>query len=161
MSTSSETPLHKGLEQISFLLGTWRGQGKGHYPTIDDFTYGEEIRLWHDGRPLIFYSQRTWNLENEMPMHSETGFWRPQRDGSIEIVLAHTFGCVEIQEGRVDGSRIETRSKELASTTSAKEVVGLARSYTADGDSLHYELQMAFGEHELQTHLEGNLTRAG
>ena len=151
--------LHKGLEGISYLIGTWKGQGKGNYPTIDDFTYGEEVRFWHDGRPLVFYAQKTWNLDTEMPMHSETGFWRPQRDGSIEIVLAHTFGCVEIQEGRVDGDRIETRSKEIASTTSAKDVVGLSRRYTVDGDSLHYELQMAFGEHALQPHLAGRLAR--
>lgn len=156
----NEAPLHKGVERVSFLLGTWRGEGKGRYPTIDDFTYGEELRFWHDGRPLLFYASRTWNLESQAPMHSESGFWRPQRDGTIELVLAHTFGCVEIQEGSVNGTRIETRSKHVVSTTSAKEVAGLSRVYSVDGDALSYEIEMAFGDHHLQNHLSGNLQRA-
>ena len=153
--------MHKGLERVSFLLGTWRGEGEGRYPTIDDFSYGEELRFWHDGRPLMFYAQRTWNLESEAPMHSETGFWRPQRDGSIELVLAHTFGCVEIQEGTIEQTTISTRSKEIASTTSAKNVAGLSRVYTVDGGTLSYELQMAFEDNELQNHLTGKLERTG
>jgi len=151
--------LHKGLERVSYLLGTWRGEGKGRYPTIDDFAYGEEVKFWHDGRPLLFYAQRTWNLETDGPMHSETGFWRPQRDGSIEIVLAHTFGCVEIQEGTVEGNRIGTKSKGVVSTSSAKDVVALARHYSVDGDTLSYELEMQFDDNELQNHLSGTLTR--
>jgi hypothetical protein len=42
--------VHKGIEPISYLLGTWRGEGKGRYPTIEDFSYGEEpyLRLHRD-----------------------------------------------------------------------------------------------------------------
>ncbi len=155
----SEPELHKGLQRLAFLLGTWRGEGAGRYPTIDEFVYGEELRFWHDGRPILFYSQRTWSLETEMPMHSEMGFWRPQRDGTIEAVLAHTFGIVEIQEGSVEGKRIALRSKRLASTPSAKEVAELSRTYDVQGDLLACELQMAFGEEPLQNHLSSTLRR--
>ena len=155
------TEPHPAIEPIAFLLGTWRGMGKGVYPTIDDFTYGEEIRFWHFGRPLIAYTQRTWSLDNETPMHSEMGFWRPQRDGSIEIVLTHTFGAVEIQEGRIEGARIVTESRTVASTTSAKEVTQIARTYEMEGTSLRYQVAMAAVEQPLQGHLEATLTRVG
>ena len=92
-------------------------------------------------------------------MHTESGYWRPQRDGSIEVVIAHNFGIVEIQEGTIEGTTIDLRSAAVTSTTSAKKIEGLARKYVVDGDSLTYDLQMAYGEHGLQPHLNAELKR--
>lgn len=152
-------PRHERIEPISFLLGTWRGEGRGIYPTIDDFSYREESRFWHDGRPFLFYEQRTWRLESGAPSHSEVGFWRPQSDGSIEIVLAHTNGIVEIQTGTIEGDRVHTRSTDLVSAPTAKTVEGLERTYSVSGNELLYIMHMAFGEHESQQHLEATLHR--
>jgi hypothetical protein len=48
----SPPPLHPVLQPVSCLLGTWRGEGEGGYPTIQSFKYGEEIKLWHSGKVL-------------------------------------------------------------------------------------------------------------
>jgi hypothetical protein len=48
----------------------------------------------------------------------------------------------------------------VASTTTAKDVAGLSRTYSIDGDTLTYQLEMAFGDNELQNHLSGTLQRA-
>lgn len=155
----TKASLHPLLQPVAFLIGTWTGDGKGQYPSIDAFSYGEEVRFWHVGRPWLGYSQRTWNLENHAPMHSEMGFWRPQEDGPIEVVLAHAFGIVEVQEGIVTGTRVELKSKDLVSTSTAKEVRELARTFEVDGDRLSYEVAMAYGEHPLQAHLAASLRR--
>lgn len=34
---------HAALRPVKGLIGTWKGEGKGVYPTIDDFSYTEEL----------------------------------------------------------------------------------------------------------------------
>jgi hypothetical protein len=156
----SGPPLHQELATISFLIGTWRGEGKGEYPTVDPFAYEEEIRFWHDGRPLLFYEQRNWNAASKAPMHSETGFWRPREGGAIEVVLAHGFGVAEIEEGEVHGRRCELRSRSLASTSTAKVIREVTRTYELEGDVLNYQMAMAYGDTPLTHHLRAELRRA-
>ena len=153
-----DAPLHDALRPLAFLLGTWRGEGAGKYPGVDDFEYGEEARFWHYGRPVLAYSQRTWALASGAPMHSEMGFWRPA-PGEIEVVLAHAFGITEILEGRVEGQRVALRSASLTSAPTAKRVDAVGRVYEVAAGTLTYELEMAFGEHELQPHLKAKLER--
>jgi hypothetical protein len=150
--------LHGALRPLAFLLGTWRGTGAGKYPGIDDFEYGEETRFWHYGRPVLAYAQRTWSVASGAPMHSEMGFWRPAGEG-IEVVLSHAFGITEILAGAVDGERITLRSESLASAPTAKRVEAIARTIEVTGDALTYDVQMAFGENELQPHLRAELQR--
>lgn len=46
--------LHEHLQGVSWLLGKWRSEdGKGTYPTIDDFKYCEEIEFTHVGQPNL------------------------------------------------------------------------------------------------------------
>ena len=151
-------PLHDALRPLAFLLGTWRGSGAGKYPGIDDFEYGEESRFWHYGRPVLAYAQRTWSVASGAPMHSEMGFWRPAGDG-IEVVLSHAFAITEILTGEVEGERLTLRSRSLTSAPTAKTVAAVARTIEVAGDELTYDVQMAFGDHELQPHLRAELKR--
>lgn len=151
--------VHDALAPLAGLIGTWRGAGSGRYPGIDDFEYAEEVRFWHYGRPVLAYTQRTWAPATSAPMHSEMGYWRPAAGGRVEVVLAHAFGIVEVQEGRVDGGRITLRSRALAPTATARRVEALARTFEVDGDVLTYEVEMAFAEHDLQPHLAARLER--
>jgi hypothetical protein len=153
-------PLHPDLEPIAFLLGTWRGEGSGHYPSIEPFRYGEEVRFWHVGKPFLAYTQRTWSLDDGRPLHAEAGYWRAQPGGRVELVLAHPTGIAEVQEGRVEGGRIELAASAIARTTSAKEVTGLTRTLRLEApDVLRYEVGMAAVGLSLQEHLVAELRR--
>ncbi|KAK2422512.1 inositol-1,4,5-trisphosphate 5-phosphatase [Trifolium repens] len=53
-----------------------------------------------NGKLVIGYTQKTWKLSSGEPMHSESGYWHPKPNGTIEVVIAQSNGLVEVQKGR-------------------------------------------------------------
>jgi hypothetical protein len=151
--------LHPALVPLTFLLGTWRGDGAGHYPTIEPFTYVEEISFVHVGKPWLLYTQRTRHAVEDRPLHAETGYFRPTGDGVVEVVVAYPTGHVEIAEASVGPGSIEIVTATLAATPTAKRVDRVERRISVDGDELHYTLAMAAVGEPLTPHLEAALRR--
>ena len=154
--------LHPGIAILEPLLGTWAGRGSGDYPTIDDFGYLEEVTFGHVGKPFLSYTQRT-RSEDGAPMHAESGYLRVPTAGHAELVVAQPSGVTEVDEGtvRVDGSVliIELNSRSVGLTSTAKEVLSVARSIRVDGDELTYTLSMAAMAQPLRHHLTATLHR--
>ena len=159
--------LHPGIAGLAALLGTWSGRGAGEYPTIAPFGYTEEVTFGHIGKPFLTYTQRTRSDDSMtgggLPLHAETGYLRMPTPGRVELVLAHPSGITEIDEGPVTGSGqnlvIEVHSTHVGCTSTAKEVVALARSFHLDGDELTYTLLMGAVGQSLQHHLAATLHR--
>ena len=153
--------LHPDVAPLGFLLGSWIGEGTGVYPTIEDFGYGEEIRVSHVGKPFLAYTQRTWSLDDGRPLHAEAGFWRLAGRTHVELVIAHPNGIVEVAEGELSGTSIALATTATAKTGSAKDVERLTREIRVSHDELAYDLQMAAVGQSLQPHLRARLTRTG
>jgi hypothetical protein len=151
---------HPQIAPLAFLLGTWRGEGQGVYPTIESFGYGEEIVFAHVGKPFLAYRQRTWALDDQRPLHAEAGYLRRTADGALEWVLAHPTGIAEIAVGELDGMALTLRTTRVAATPTAKPVEAVERAVRVDGDELAYEVRMAAVGQPLQLHLTALLRRA-
>jgi nitrobindin-like protein len=160
--------LHPSLRALRAYLGLWRGRGRGGYPTIEDFDYGQEIRISHDGRPFLAYESRAWLLDGQSrpvrPAGRESGWWRPVvRDGvptgELEVLLIVPTGIMELHVGRVDGHKVELATDAVMRTATAKEVTAGRRLYgIVDGDLL-YAQEMAAVGHHLAPHLSARLSR--
>ncbi|MBC6460347.1 FABP family protein [Actinomadura sp. HBU206391] len=158
-----ETELHPALETVKFLLGQWEGAGVGGYPTIESFRFGQEISFSHNGKPYLIYNSRTWRLDDEgnlgQPLATESGYWRPQPEGRLEVIIAHPTGIAEIYLGEVTGTRAEMSTDIVARTETAKEVTAGKRLYGLIGEDLGYAYDLAAEGQGLQSHLSAQLKR--
>lgn len=155
--------VHPDLEPLAFLLGTWRGLGVGGYPTIEAFAFEQEIVFSHVGKPYLTYTSRSWLIDGEgehmRPGASEAGFWRPQPEGKLEVMLSHPTGFVEIWLGEIAFSKIEMRTDVVARTTSAKEVTAGHRLYGLVDGELMWAYDMAAVGQPLGPHLSARLQK--
>jgi THAP4-like, heme-binding beta-barrel domain len=153
------TELHPAVMPVAFLLGAWRGEGEGQYPSIKPFRYREEIRFTHNGKPFLIYTQRTEAIDTGQPMHGEAGYLRSVGGGQVEFVIAQPIGYAEISLGRVDGQRIDVESASVGRTPTAKPVTSISRSLWVEDDTLRYELKMGLNSAPLTQHLVSRLRR--
>jgi hypothetical protein len=148
------------------LAGTWRGEGAGSYPTLaDPFTYTEELVVEPvPGRPVAHWRSRTRDAVTGEPRHAESGFLRSAGEGGVELVLAHSFGIVEVGAGTLRGGVLEVESGELVGTASAKEVTGVRRRYRFGESGVSYDIAMAAVgvamTHHLRATLQSSVTPA-
>jgi len=155
--------LHPSLLGLQFLLGRWEGAGVVGYPTIESANFGQEITFGHNGKPFLIYMSRTWLLEPDgkigRPLATESGYWRPQDDGALEVVLAHPTGIAEIYIGQQTGTKIEMATDAVVRTATAKEVTAGKRLYGLIGADLGWAYDMAAVGQPLQSHVSAQLKR--
>jgi THAP4-like, heme-binding beta-barrel domain len=163
----SAPALHPALEPLRPLVGTWRGVGRGGYPTIDDFDYGQQVRFSHDGRAFLAYESRSWLLDADgnvlRPSGREVGWWRPgATPEEFEVLLAHPTGLTEVYLGQVRSpTQWELSTDVVARTATAKEVAANHRLYGIVEGELMYAVDMAAVGQPLTPHLSARLARIG
>ena len=164
-SLPDEFEVHPALAPVRFLLGRWEGAGVVGYPTIESANFGQEISFSHNGKPFLIYTSRTWLLAEDgtigRPLAMESGFWRPQPEGGLEVVLAHPTGITEIYAGQITGTKIEMVTDAVVRTATAKEVTAGKRLYGMIGADLGWAYDMAAVGQPLQSHVSAQLKRVG
>lgn len=156
---SQDLSPHESLLPVRGLLGTWEGVGRGDYPTIEPFTYSEEVVFGHVGKPFLTYRQRTWHPRTGAPMHAEVGYLRVLDGARLELVLAHPTGIVEVEEGALDGGTLTLTTTSVGRSSTAKDVRALRREFRLDGDQLDYDVWMTHAQTPETHHLHAELRR--
>lgn len=157
--------IHPQCAPLAWMVGRWAGNGHGEYPTIEGFSFGQEILVQQDGRPFLHFMSRAWIVDADgsfvREAAQETGFIRPQPDRTLEVVMTHNLGYVEIWHGEIhpEQPRFEIVTDAVARTATAKQYDGGKRLYGyVDGDLL-YAFDMAAMGQELQPHTHAQLKR--
>jgi hypothetical protein len=156
--------LHPDLMPLAWLVGTWRGKGRGEYPNVPGFQFAQEVSFNHDGRAFLNYFSRSWIIdENDeiiRPAASEVGFWRIKEKNVLEVLLAHNTGIAEGWVGLVQGAKIQLAMDQGYSSPTAKIVTAGSRLYGLVEGELFTSYDMAAQGQTLQPHLWSSLERA-
>ncbi len=170
----SVADLPEELVPLSWLIGRWAGVGLGQYPTIEDFRFGQEVSFTTDGRPFLAYASRSWLLDDEgekvRPLATETGYWRPRPDGTVEVTMAHPTGYAElwlgsvevlgIEDAAITSARATLTTDVIAASPSAKPYTAGERLYGLVNGELMWTYDMAAVEQPLTNHLSARLRPA-
>jgi hypothetical protein len=156
--------LHPACVPLAFLLGAWEGEGVVEYPTIKRTLFAQRIEFAQNGKPFLHYLSRSWELdqagERVRPLSMETGFWRPQPDNELEVLLAQPTGFLESWTGEIRGPRIELRTDAVVRMPTAKEYTAGHRLYGLVDGQLMWAFEMAAMGLPLQPHVSAALARA-
>lgn len=157
--------LHHDCLALLPLIGVWRGAGEVVYPTIDGpFHYGQQLVFSHDGRSFVHYEARAWLLDADgavlRPAARETGWWRPRPDDTLEVLIAHATGIIEVCYGSPRSQTSwEIATDAVVRTASAKEVTASKRLYGIVEGDLAYVDERAMVGQPMQPHLSARLRR--
>ncbi|MCF8588449.1 FABP family protein [Gordonia sp. HY285] len=148
------------------LVGVWEGEGEGHNPiTGDDYQFGQQIVISHDGGDYLVWQSRSWVLDDDgayvRPDLRESGFWRISESDDIELLLTHAEGVIELFYGRPLNQTswnlttdVTLRTETGVHTGGAKRLYGLV----PDGD-LAYVEERVDADGELTPRLSAKLHR--
>ena len=155
--------LHPDLMPLAWLVGTWRGKGRGEYPNVPGFQFAQEVSFNHDGRAFLNYFSRSWIIDEKdeivRPAASEVGFWRIKEKNVLEVLLAHNTGIAEGWVGLVQGAKIQLAMDQGYSSPTAKIVTAGSRLYGLVEGELFTSYDMAAQGQTLQAHLWSSLER--
>jgi len=159
--------LPEKLRFLRPLLGSWKGEGEGHYPTINSFKYREVTTFSNNGKPFLSYVQKTTSLEQE-PMHTESGYLRVRQEDDkpiLEFVVSDPTGVASVFDGHVmedSNTRLVLKfaSQQISCTPSAKKVSNQEREFIffKENHSFQYTVKgMAAQDQPLTNHLSATL----
>lgn len=158
-------PLHDALLALLPLVGVWRGTGRGVVASSgNEFAYGQQIDIGHDGRPFLAYESRSWLVDDSGAVirqaWRESGFWRPGAgQDDVELVIASNTGQALVLAGTAGDQTWDLATVSAQHAPTAKQVDGERRFYVVRGAELSYATELAPAGQPLAPHLNARLQR--
>ncbi|GAB2665897.1 FABP family protein [Gordonia jinhuaensis] len=158
--------LHPGLLGLLPLVGVWRGDGEGRDPVAgEDYHFAQQIIVSHDGGNYLNWESRSWRIDDDAkflaPDLRESGFWRIGEDDTIEVLLAHAEGWIELFYGKPLNQMSWEMGTDVVITSATGTKAGAAKrlyGLVEDGD-LAYVEERADSDGEFFPRLSAKLTR--
>ena len=142
MSNQSTT----SIQVLDLLEGTWKGEGRGQFPTVTSFDYRETLIFTRRDEKTLAYEQRTqkrYDGQSEwLESHWENGFIRILENGELELMNIQ-IGRSEVLIGNIESFDAMFRIHFVSKTiTNDPRMISSARRFELEGDSLRYEMEM-------------------
>lgn len=146
------------IEQLEFLLGTWKGEGHASYPTINSADYTEELTFESCGEEnKIEFSQRTLYKNENRHLHREYGFIFEKEKDVFTFISAQNNGRTEVLKGKLESPfKIVLDSTHFGND---ERPVKTRREYILENGILQYKLFLQTQTQPYQLHLEAKLKK--
>ena len=158
-------PSTTSIQVLGLLQGTWKGEGRGQFPTVTSFDHRDTLIFTRRDEKTLVYEQRAQKRYDGstdwLESHWESGFIRILENGDLELVSAQ-IGRSEVLIGTIQTLnnmiRIHFVSKSIMNDP---RMVSSARTFELEGDVLHYEMEMQTTKVDQSTpHLKTALQRS-
>jgi hypothetical protein len=153
-----------GFQVLGHLEGTWKGEGRGYFPTVTSFDHRVTLTFTRRDEKTLAYEQRAqkrYDGSTEwLESHWEGGFIRILENGELELTSPQ-IGRTEVLVGSIesldDMIRIHFVSKSISNDP---RMLSSARTFELEGETLRYEMEMHTTKVDQSTkHLEISLQR--
>jgi len=150
------------------IVGIWKGEGLGIFPTIENFEFIEQLEFKKDEeRAVIHYEQRTWiktnSLKKGRSSHWESGFISFENKEQTFMNNVHINGrmeCLSLNEIKVLNNysfRFIFKSRLIIND---KRMQTSKREWNFDDGKLNYKMYMGTTKVEQQQlHLSAYLIK--
>lgn len=154
------------IDELSYLIGTWKGDGIAKFPTIKTTEYVEKLVFSTNyDFPVLHYEQKTW-IKGESglydkPIFWETGFIIKKEEKIYELCSVQKSGRVEVLTGILNeekrGFNLSFKSKIISNDDN---MIKSGREFHVSKNILRYELWMSTKQNEnYELHLNAALEK--
>ena len=131
---------------FTILQGTWAGEGRGQFPTVNSFDYRETLTFTRRDEKTLAYEQRAqkrYDGQTEwLESHWENGFIRILENSELELTSAQ-IGRTEVLAGSIESMDAILRIHFVSKTiTNDPRMISSARTFELEGNTLRYEMEM-------------------
>lgn len=157
--------LNDALLGLLPLVGVWQGEGQGFDENDEQYAFGQQLIIAHDGGEYLTYTSRTWRLDENGNSQGatirETGFWRISPKDEIEMTYTSSTGIVEIFYGEPYNERawqLESASTMVTETGPKKLGPGRRMYGLMPNNDLGW-VDERMGDGELKPNMSAQLKR--
>lgn len=159
--------VHPDVAHLGWLVGDWRGIGKGRDHAGNEFNFEQVVQFAHDRRPFLEYRALSWVVDTDLvrlhASHVEQGYWRGLTDNAVEVVLSNPMGIAELWQGKVEvtalenaqitGAKLLLTSTSVARTPSAPALATVDRMYGLRDGKLLMTFDMGLDNDSKESHI--------
>ncbi len=156
--------LNPALVGLAWLRGRWEGTGFRQWPGQEKVGFAQQIDFSDNGGDYLHYLSQTFEVDGDgapiRALSMETGFWRPNADATVDVMMASPEGYAEIWYGKLSPGRVDLITDAVARTPNAAVAYTAGRRLygTVEG-KLMYSFDRATDDQPLQPYTWATLER--
>ncbi len=158
--------LNPDLMGLAWLRGRWEGTGFRSLPgEKEPQPFHQQVDFADNGGNYLHYLAQAFEVDEDgrpsRPLFMETGFWRPLKDATLDVVMCSPEGYAEIWYGTLQPGRADMTTDAVVRSPDAEvEYTAGRRLYGLVDGKLMYSFDRATTQHSLQPYVWATLVRA-